>query len=533
MNSFLQHRDRKSIVGISVALLLASILLLSWGPTRSRLIALVKPDAGLRMNIVARQGGSQMATTNTQFATRLQAAVTDSSGNPLSGVTVMFGAPASGPSAAFGSVANTSVLSDSAGIALAPPLTANGQDGSYTVTASVPSVEMPAYFSLINTPGSPQNTSNGASEAEIKRAPRFGLLVMEGLCVLAAFYFLCIRFSRADQADRMFSALATIGVSVSIFTVLATFARDDYFAPLETLMTNPGSLAVYGQRLLLVWFADAIKLLVPSLSYRRCYLATQLVAIFAATYMIGQWAASVVGKQWKIVGQLLFAAMLIPTITYGTFYDIPMVCIYATCLYFLHKQRYYAFVATLGVGTLNHENTLLLVPVAALVLWGITPRKISFGVPFAAFAVWGATRLTIQRLIPEASHFDPRLWSNLVSLSHPSAELIKSFMSLVFWWSCAAIGFRSAGRFVRRAAILLPALIAVTVLAGRFVEARQFDAFIPVAIALILSHLNRMTGASGVKGSDTGIGLAAETLRGLKVDSIDARRTVPQYERGF
>ena len=512
-----------------MALLLAfSILLLSWEPARSRLIALAQPDAGLRMNIVVHQGGAQMAATNTIFATSLQAAVTDSSGNPLSGVTVMFGAPASGPSAAFGSVANTSVLSDSAGIAVAPPLMANGIEGSYTITASIPSVEMPAYFSLINTPGNAQNTGNGAPAPEIMRAPRFGILAIEGLCVLAALYFLFTRLTRADQADRMFSFLATIGVSVSIFTVLATFARDDYFAPLETLMTNPGSLAVYGQRLLLVWPADAIKHFVPALSYRRCYLATQFVAILAATYMIGQWAAVIAGKQWKVVGQLLFAAMLIPTITYGTFYDIPMVCFYATCLYFLYKGQYYAFVATLGIGTLNHENTLLLVPVAALVLWGVTSRRVSFGVPLAAFVVWAAIRFTIQRMIPQTSHFDPRLWSNLVSLSHPSAELIKSLMSLVFWWCCAAIGFRSAGRFVRRAAILLPALIAVTFPAGRFVEARQFDAFIPVAIALILSHLNRMTGASGGKGSDAGISLAAEeTLRSVKVDSINARRTVP------
>ena len=370
MYNFLRPSERRWIVGISVALLLASTLLLSWGPSRNRLVALAKPDVSLRVILVAREGGWQMAPTNTQFATRLQAAVTDSSGNPLSGVTVMFGAPASGPSATFGGVANTSVLSDHAGIAMAPPLTANGQDGSYTVTASIPSVEMPAYFSLMNSPGSSRNTGYGASAAQTANAPRFGILAIEGLCILAALYFLGIRFSRADQTDRMFSALATIGVSVSIFTVLATFARDDYFAPLETLMTNPGSLAIYGQRLLLVWFADAIKLLVPSLSYRRCYLATQFVAILAANYMIGQWAASIVGKQWKLVGQLLFAAMLIPTITYGTFYDIPIVCVYTTCLYFLYKQRYFAFVATLGIGTLNHENTLLLAPVAALVLWG-------------------------------------------------------------------------------------------------------------------------------------------------------------------
>jgi hypothetical protein len=491
MKSSVQRYDRKWIIGLAVAALVLTSV--SWAPLRNRLNTLAKYDAGLSVNITPHQGGSQMVAAETVFPVGLQAVVMDASGNAVSGATVMFSAPASGPSATFNGVLTASVLTDSSGIAHAPPLTANMLAGGYTVTASVTGAgEVPAYFNLMNAPATQQ-----VSGAAMKRAPRMDIVVFEGLVLLAAFYFLSTRLTLKNQADRLFSFLVTLGLSISAFTVLATFAREGYFAPLETLMTNPRSLPIYGQRLLLVWMADAIKLLLPFLSYRRCYLVTQFVATVAAIYMIGQWAALVVGKQWKLVSQLLFVAMLIPTITYGTFYDIAMVCIYATCLYLLYKGQYYAFVATLAIGTLNHENTLLLVLVAVFVLWRSKTWRISLGVPFAAFAAWAAVRLTIQRFIPETSHFELHLWTNLVSLSHPSAELIKSFQSLIFWWLCAAIGFRSAPRFIRRATILLPALIVVTAIAGRFVEARQFDAFIPVAIVLILSHFNKMTGTAG------------------------------------
>jgi hypothetical protein len=530
MKRSFQHHGRGPIIGLLAAGLL--LALFSWGPLRNRLNELAKYDAGLSANITARQGGSQMVAANTAFPGVLQAVVTDVSGNAVSGATVMFSAPASGPSATFDGVLTASVPTDSSGVATAPPLIANSLDGGYTVTANVVGAgEAPAYFSLMNTPGTQQGSPSGVSGARIQRAPRMNIVVFEGLVLLAVFYFLSTQLTRKNQADRLFSFLVTLGLSISVFTVLATFAREDYFAPLETLMTKPISLSVYGQRLLLVWLADAVKLLVPSLSYRRCYLATQFLATLAAIYMIGQWAVLIVGKQWKLLSQLLFVAMLIPTITYGTFYDIAMVCIYATALFLLRKRQYYAFVATVAIGTLNHENTLLLVPVAAFVLWGAKPWRISLGVPFAAFAAWVAVRLTIQRFIPETSHFDLHLWTNLVSLSHPSAELIKSFASLIFWWLCAAIGFQSASQFVRRATILLPALIAVTAIAGRFVEARQFDAFIPLTIVLILSHFNNIRGTAGIRRSDTR--LAAESVQSLAVGSTGARHAVTEHEHDF
>jgi Bacterial Ig-like domain (group 1)/Invasin, domain 3 len=100
-------------------------------------------------SITATAGTPQSTTVNTAFATTLQATVKDGNNNPVSGIAVIFAAPASGASATFGG--STTVTTNGSGLATAPSLTANGQAGSYTVTASVAGVSSPASYSLTNT----------------------------------------------------------------------------------------------------------------------------------------------------------------------------------------------------------------------------------------------------------------------------------------------------------------------------------------------------------------------------------------------
>ena len=112
--------------------------------------------AAVPASIAATAGTPQSATVSTAFATALQATVKDGSGNLMSGVSVTFAAPASGASATFGGSAT--VTTNASGVATAPALTANGQAGSYTITASVAGVTTPASFSLTNT-----STTTGGS----------------------------------------------------------------------------------------------------------------------------------------------------------------------------------------------------------------------------------------------------------------------------------------------------------------------------------------------------------------------------------
>jgi hypothetical protein len=101
--------------------------------------------------IVATSGSGQSAPVNTQFPSQLVATVKDASNVPVSGVFVTFTAPASGPSITFSTGGNTATITtNAAGIATAPPMTANGSTGQYTVTASVTGLA-PASFTLNNT----------------------------------------------------------------------------------------------------------------------------------------------------------------------------------------------------------------------------------------------------------------------------------------------------------------------------------------------------------------------------------------------
>lgn len=330
------------------------------------------------------------------------------------------------------------------------------------------------------------------TESDLRQALRFGLMVIGSFVLLVGALY-SVRshvLVNQDVERKLFSVSMTVVCAGSIFVALAQPAYELMsFSPVETLMTDPGSLPIFGHRLLLVWFADALKMIIPSLSYRRCYLATQLVAAFATTYIVGRWSSLFIGKQWKFLGQIMLAVMLIPNFLYCSFYDVPMVFFYTACLMLLYRRSYLWFIALLGIATLNHENTLLLVGVAVFTIHGVAPRRTWLGVSLAAFAVWLAVRASMQYFLPMNAHFEPHVWSNLLDLIHPPGDLFKSAGTLFFWWICGAIGFRHSNRFVRRATILLPGLIAVTFVAGHFNEARQFAAYIPVAIALILSYV--------------------------------------------
>jgi hypothetical protein len=135
--------------------------------------------AGAPNKLVLLTGGGQSAIINTQFANALSATLQDANGNIVPGVTVNFAAPtAAGPSGTFLQSSNTQaavlgVVTDANGVATTSKFTANGTQGSYVVTASVPGASgvAPVTFSLTNTvasagsiaivSGTPQSTVAG------------------------------------------------------------------------------------------------------------------------------------------------------------------------------------------------------------------------------------------------------------------------------------------------------------------------------------------------------------------------------------
>jgi len=111
-------------------------------------------NGGQPASIIATVGTPQNTNMGGAFTIPLQALVTDPGGHPVAGTTVTFTAPTSGPSASFNSSPTATVTTDANGIATAPTPIANAFPGTYSVTASVTGVSVPAVFTLTNiSPG--------------------------------------------------------------------------------------------------------------------------------------------------------------------------------------------------------------------------------------------------------------------------------------------------------------------------------------------------------------------------------------------
>jgi len=288
---------------------------------------------------------------------------------------------------------------------------------------------------------------------------------------------------------RLFQWSIALGCSSALFLLLMRCGSEASWYPLEVLMKNPSALPVFGHRLLWVWLADLIHKLAPSLSYSACYLLSQIAPTILAVIVIGEWSALFIQSSLRWTGQVLLVPMLATTFGYFTFYDISIVFFYALCLLLLHQRRYLAFAVAVGIATLNHENALLLVALAGFetLRYG---KRICTAVTLGSLSAYLAARFLIQYFLPTSKFVDWRIWTNLIyPLIHPRL-LIESTLALAFWWIAAGASWPNVDPFLRRAAILLPMLLAVTFLFGQFHEPRQFDAMIPVVIAFIVSFAN-------------------------------------------
>ena len=100
---------------------------------------------GPATTLTATSGANQSATTGSAFTNKLVATATDALGNPVSGVPVTFAAPTTGANATFAACTSnpqtTSCTQNTAattGQATSSTFTANGTNGTYTITASSP-----------------------------------------------------------------------------------------------------------------------------------------------------------------------------------------------------------------------------------------------------------------------------------------------------------------------------------------------------------------------------------------------------------
>jgi adhesin/invasin len=121
-------------------------------------------------SVTAGAADGQPTTIGERFPIPLAVTVTDKNGNPVAGATITFAAPAKRASGHF-TVSRTTknaharttktrtrtsrivrVRTNSNGIAIAPPFTANASVGGYAVTATVKGSSVRTAFSLLNLP---------------------------------------------------------------------------------------------------------------------------------------------------------------------------------------------------------------------------------------------------------------------------------------------------------------------------------------------------------------------------------------------
>ncbi len=291
---------------------------------------------------------------------------------------------------------------------------------------------------------------------------------------------------KTASAKRVFYLLVLLGNSWVCFRILKDYGYESAWIPLQSIM-NFSFPPPVGHRVLFVLLADGIRAVFPSLDYLKCFLLSQLVSILLAFEAIRRWGGLFVREELSIVAQLLLTVILIPTLHYYDFYDFGVVLFFSACLCCIFTDRFLPYLFLLAVGTFNHEIMLLLVPVFVAVHFpeGLKQRRIWYRVALQLVA-WGGVQALLFWLLP--SHASPvlRLQANIQEMLHPTPGLLLRYISPALWMGAALLGYRRAPRRLRRALILLPLLAITTFVYGQFHEVRQFDAFIPVIVALIL-----------------------------------------------
>jgi hypothetical protein len=267
---------------------------------------------------------------------------------------------------------------------------------------------------------------------------------------------------------------------------------------LSTMIHRPESAPpAFGYRLLFPFLAGQLQKLAPSLTDHNCFIAVQSVVIAITVYLLGRWASLFLPKFGRLFGYALLPLMLCPTLGYWTFYDIAIVGFWTACLLLLHQKKFLSYLVIFAIATLNHENSLLLVPVAVLYGWRRMKLWQLGALAGSQVAVWVCLRYLVISLVAGGPPFDNRLWQNLTFWRHYDMRgLFFAWVILLPWWLMAFMGWKYAPPLLRCSAISLPGLFAVTMLFGRLAEARMFDAFIPTCIGLIACWLHHETGGT-------------------------------------
>jgi len=127
---------------------------------------------GAVVSLFIDSGSEQRIAPLLAFAKPLKVVALDSQGSPVANVNVTFTAPASGVSGIFANTGtnSSSALTDRSGIATTSTLTANGQFGTYVVSAAVSNLPS-VYFNLANVAWYVSPSGNDSNSCSVPASP--------------------------------------------------------------------------------------------------------------------------------------------------------------------------------------------------------------------------------------------------------------------------------------------------------------------------------------------------------------------------
>jgi len=297
------------------------------------------------------------------------------------------------------------------------------------------------------------------------------------------FHFVGV-FQQPEVQLRLFSNALALAAACGIFVCWTQTPEQPWYR-IETMMTDPGSVIVFGQRLLLIWPAVLLKHFVPQLSYLVAFKVTQGLAILVAVYLVGKWAEIFVGE-FRFIGQIMLAAYLVPTFAYLNAHDIGIVIIYTLCFLLLYQRKYSLFCLVFCIGIFNHQNILLLIPTALAVMWGRESRSRVIGVTAFLTVIYFAIQFLLNRFMPIPATHIFKIWWNIRMIVEMRRTMVLGFITLAPWYAAAIAVFRPADPFLKRASVLFPMQLGVFFLYGALNEARIFNGFLPILFGILL-----------------------------------------------
>ena len=351
----------------------------------------------------------------------------------------------------------------------------------------------------------------------------YGLTLAAGFTTLGVLGLLAIAWTRLSVASQKLAwrIAATLACSCALCIYISKLQWEHI--PIDVLMDNPGAEPIFGHRLLFVWIAKAYRMVLPTSSYLRSYYASQVLATVLTLFAVGRWSALYVGESLSWLGQILAVVMISTCFGYRNFYDIGIVFFFTCGLLAVYRRRYWWLPLLILLGTLNHENILLLIFTATFLIFDEEPPKVWVPVILVSLLTYVGVRVALQSQIPFHRHVDWRIWSNMVKPFTMPREIAYSVLALGGWYVLALMTLQDCDKRTKRLLVLFPMLFGVTFCFGQFHEPRQFNAFIPVLIAVLLSR-SRLA-APGLRSPIPNAPLHVSQPQDIKKD-IPGRSTV-------